>query len=267
MREHRLDHLLRVALLAQDRRAVLRMLVERGVDLVVEVVEQSGHAPELLVLAELARVPRGRGLDGERVAQERLALRVRRQRFPGLVAGRHGGVSIVRFVSSTIVRPAAESFVIEGGHPLSGRMRASGNKNGALPILAACLLTDEPVDADEPAAHPRRRDDDGPAREPRRRRRVDRPERGAHPCAGDLARAGRPAREPDPRVLPARRPAARASRSRERAAAGRRRDRSPPARPAHPCVRRARRGARSERALRAAADGCRARTSTSTRRR
>jgi UDP-N-acetylglucosamine 1-carboxyvinyltransferase len=48
-------------------------------------------------------------------------------------------------VSSTIVRPASESFVIEGGHPLSGRLRASGNKNGALPILAACLLTDEPV--------------------------------------------------------------------------------------------------------------------------
>jgi UDP-N-acetylglucosamine 1-carboxyvinyltransferase len=35
--------------------------------------------------------------------------------------------------------------VIEGGHTLSGRVRASGNKNGALPILAACLLTDEPV--------------------------------------------------------------------------------------------------------------------------
>jgi UDP-N-acetylglucosamine 1-carboxyvinyltransferase len=39
----------------------------------------------------------------------------------------------------------AESFVIEGGRPLNGRLRASGNKNGALPILAACLLTDEPV--------------------------------------------------------------------------------------------------------------------------
>jgi UDP-N-acetylglucosamine 1-carboxyvinyltransferase len=50
----------------------------------------------------------------------------------------------VRLVSATIVRPA-ESFVIEGGHPLSGTLRASGNKNGALPILAACLLTDEPV--------------------------------------------------------------------------------------------------------------------------
>ena len=38
-----------------------------------------------------------------------------------------------------------ESFVIEGGYPLSGRVRAAGNKNAALPIIAACLLTDEPV--------------------------------------------------------------------------------------------------------------------------
>src|SRR5262249_2334851 len=29
--------------------------------------------------------------------------------------------------------------------PLGGRVRAAGNKNGALPIMAACLLTDEPV--------------------------------------------------------------------------------------------------------------------------
>src|SRR5213592_225883 len=39
----------------------------------------------------------------------------------------------------------AESFVIDGGQPLSGRVTAAGNKNGALPILAACLLTSEPV--------------------------------------------------------------------------------------------------------------------------
>jgi UDP-N-acetylglucosamine 1-carboxyvinyltransferase len=39
----------------------------------------------------------------------------------------------------------AESFVIEGGQPLHGRVTAAGNKNGALPILAACLLTTEPV--------------------------------------------------------------------------------------------------------------------------
>jgi UDP-N-acetylglucosamine 1-carboxyvinyltransferase len=44
------------------------------------------------------------------------------------------------------VAPAlADAFVIEGSQPLSGRIRAAGNKNGALPILAACLLADEPV--------------------------------------------------------------------------------------------------------------------------
>jgi UDP-N-acetylglucosamine 1-carboxyvinyltransferase len=35
--------------------------------------------------------------------------------------------------------------VIEGATPLQGRIRAAGNKNGALPILAAALLADEPV--------------------------------------------------------------------------------------------------------------------------
>jgi UDP-N-acetylglucosamine 1-carboxyvinyltransferase len=38
-----------------------------------------------------------------------------------------------------------ESFVIEGGRPLDGVIRAAGNKNAALPIVAAALLTDEPV--------------------------------------------------------------------------------------------------------------------------
>ena len=38
-----------------------------------------------------------------------------------------------------------ESFVIEGARPLNGRIEAAGNKNGALPILAACLLIDAPV--------------------------------------------------------------------------------------------------------------------------
>ena len=38
-----------------------------------------------------------------------------------------------------------ESFRIEGGRPLSGTVKAAGNKNGALPILAATMLTAEPV--------------------------------------------------------------------------------------------------------------------------
>lgn len=36
-------------------------------------------------------------------------------------------------------------FVIEGRHPLEGTIRASGNKNAALALLPACLLTEEPV--------------------------------------------------------------------------------------------------------------------------
>jgi len=38
-----------------------------------------------------------------------------------------------------------EEFAIEGGIPLNGEMTPAGNKNAALPLLAACLLSDEPV--------------------------------------------------------------------------------------------------------------------------
>src|ERR687887_249647 len=47
---------------------------------------------------------------------------------------------------TAVIGHAAESFVIEGGQALHGRIQAAGNKNGALPILAACLLTSEPVE-------------------------------------------------------------------------------------------------------------------------
>lgn len=38
-----------------------------------------------------------------------------------------------------------EKFIIEGGTPLNGEVTPAGNKNAALPLVAACLLTDEPV--------------------------------------------------------------------------------------------------------------------------
>lgn len=38
-----------------------------------------------------------------------------------------------------------EKLIIEGGQRLEGEVVASGSKNAALPILAACLLTDEPM--------------------------------------------------------------------------------------------------------------------------
>lgn len=39
----------------------------------------------------------------------------------------------------------SERFEIEGGAPISGTIRPSGNKNAALPLVAATLLTDEEV--------------------------------------------------------------------------------------------------------------------------
>src|SRR6185437_15162520 len=39
-----------------------------------------------------------------------------------------------------------DKFQIQGGAPLEGEIQISGAKNSALPALAACLLTDEPVE-------------------------------------------------------------------------------------------------------------------------
>jgi len=38
-----------------------------------------------------------------------------------------------------------EQYIIEGNHPLAGTVRPSGNKNAAFPVLAASLLTEEPI--------------------------------------------------------------------------------------------------------------------------
>ena len=126
-----------------------------------------------------------------------------------------------------------EKFVIEGGVPLSGTMVPAGNKNGALPILASCLLTEDEIIVRNV---PRIRDVDAMLDILR-----------AVGVAGQLARAQRGravrrrrargrgrrrARRADPRLVPARRAPARALRPRRDAAAGRRRDRPPPPRPA-----------------------------------
>ena len=38
-----------------------------------------------------------------------------------------------------------DSFVIQGGRPLRGTVRVNGSKNACLPLMAAALLTDQPV--------------------------------------------------------------------------------------------------------------------------
>src|SRR3712207_63528 len=47
--------------------------------------------------------------------------------------------------STTRAASSMEKFVIEGGVPLSGTVVPAGNKNAALPALAASLLTREEV--------------------------------------------------------------------------------------------------------------------------
>src|SRR6476660_9117475 len=47
--------------------------------------------------------------------------------------------------ASVLTSQLMEAFVIEGGQRLRGTVTASGNKNGALPILAATVLAGEPV--------------------------------------------------------------------------------------------------------------------------
>ena len=42
------------------------------------------------------------------------------------------------------VRSPTRSLVVAGGQRLNGRVGVEGNKNAALPLLAACLLTDQP---------------------------------------------------------------------------------------------------------------------------
>jgi UDP-N-acetylglucosamine 1-carboxyvinyltransferase len=46
---------------------------------------------------------------------------------------------------SVVADTGAEAFVIEGGRRLEGRVRAAGNKNAALPLLAACVLAQDVV--------------------------------------------------------------------------------------------------------------------------
>src|SRR5690606_33581548 len=60
---------------------------------------------------------------------------------PGDVRASAAGCSVAGAPEGGIM----PKFVVEGGHPLRGTIRPAGNKNAALPVIAATLLTDEPV--------------------------------------------------------------------------------------------------------------------------
>ena len=61
--------------------------------------------------------------------------------LPGRTTPRRPNAPRLQAVSPEIM----STFIVEGGHPLHGRIRPAGNKNAALPCLAATLLTEEPV--------------------------------------------------------------------------------------------------------------------------
>src|SRR5262249_29305760 len=160
------DEPLGIAVLAQHRCAVLRMLIEGRMTLVVEVVQEGDIAPRRLILGELPGVRTHGRLDRQGVAPKRLALRPLGEQRPRGVAvvnqvvghvgdegsrtagcGRESGYSEMAVATATR-EGTVEAFLIEGGRPLSGTIRPAGNKNAALPILAACLLTADPVTLD-----------------------------------------------------------------------------------------------------------------------
>ncbi len=61
------------------------------------------------------------------------------------LAQRADTISVRRVGDRSPHLPRMEKFVIQGGVPLSGTIVPAGNKNGALPILATALLTDDEV--------------------------------------------------------------------------------------------------------------------------
>ena len=135
-----------------------------------------------------------------------------------------------------------DKFVIEGGYPLSGTVVPAGNKNAALPILAASLLTEEELVVGNV---PRIRDvesmlalleDLGVSVTWR-----DEHEVALRAASISSTEVDAELAEPHPGVLPARRAAARAHRRGAHAAAGRRLHRPAPARPAPRRAARARR--------------------------
>jgi len=90
--ENGLDHDLVDTALAQDRRPHGRVVLERRMDLPVEVVEQTREPPEIRVLAEPLGVRADGGLDREHVTAESGLLDELVQGFEGAIAVRLTGV-------------------------------------------------------------------------------------------------------------------------------------------------------------------------------
>src|SRR5262249_49929043 len=86
VREDRANRPLRIALVAQNLAALVRMIAARPPAFVVEVVEEADDAPVVLVFADLAGVAAQGGLDRQRMFQQAVARGVFGEQLPGVVA-------------------------------------------------------------------------------------------------------------------------------------------------------------------------------------
>ncbi len=75
--------------------------------------------------------------------------RAMQARGPGALrrgAARGDRLSGIRSMTTTAKEPEWRRCRLKGGRRLSGRVAVEGNKNSALPLIAACLLTDQPCE-------------------------------------------------------------------------------------------------------------------------
>ena len=77
------------AALGQDGLALLRMFLQRGMNLPIEIVQQRGDGPLALVLAELPGIRRHARLHRQRVLAKPVGLREFAENIPGLFAIDH----------------------------------------------------------------------------------------------------------------------------------------------------------------------------------
>ena len=109
--QYRVDHHLRVAVLAQDRDARERVAgfvaVRVRPPFIVEVMEQARHTPQILVFALFSRVSPHRGFHGEHVTNEAFGFGVLTEQRPRLVAIDTHVANVLKWVFRILARHRA----------------------------------------------------------------------------------------------------------------------------------------------------------------
>ena len=126
VREDRADDELGTPARAQNLGAAKRMILQIGILLVVEVVQQRDDAPHFFVFAERARVPAHRRLDRERMLPQALALGVLGQHVPGIFTRQFERHRLALFVFSSIRFSSISRYSSDGRAALCDSSAISG---------------------------------------------------------------------------------------------------------------------------------------------